>query len=566
MKYLLFFLFPFMASAAEDIPWVHAIALHGEPKYSENFQCFDYVNAKAPKEGELRLHMIGTFDSINPYILKGMPAEGHFLIFDTLMKRSMDEPFTMYGRVAEKIQVAPDRSWIRFKLNEKAKFHDGSPITTEDVVFSYNTLKSKGLPYLRFYYNQVTNVEILGPHDIRFTYAAADHRQLPMLIGNMPMLSKKYFSEHPFDRANFDVPLTSGPYTIEKIQPGKQVIYKRVDNYWGNDLACNKGQYNFERVNYSYFRDQNVAMQSFIKGDYDFREETNMPRWNVDYDFPGIKRGEVAKTSYPMRQSMGMLGFVFNTRKSYFQNKDVRKALSYGFDFDWINKTFFHNSYRRMNSFFADCESQGDAPPQKNTVTRDDLFFAKNLLKQNGWEIKNGKLTDLKSEKTMRFEILLVHPFYEKIAHAFAYNLKKLGIEARIRTIDPTQYEQRISSHDFDVIIHHWNQSYAPGEEQYFNWGSTQANVVGSKNFAGIRDTVIDDLITQMSKASNRNDYLKATRALDRLLLDGHYVIPLFEPNENHCAYWKKFGKPQQIPSHGYRQLRWWVTHTWWKN
>lgn len=589
---LVFCLVSCTLNASESTPWMHAFSLYGEPKYEKDFAHFDYIKKDAPKKGAIRLRVIGTFDSLNPYILKGIPAEGHFLTTESLLKRSADEPFTMYARIAEAIQLPKDRSWIRFRLRPEARFHDGSPILAEDVAFSYQTLKTKGMPNLQYFYSQIGKVEILGERDIKFTFSSKNNRQLSLLLGFMPILSKAYYTKHDFDRTTLEAPLSSGPYKIDYVKPGKRIIYKRVPDYWGEKINVNVGQYNFDEIQYLYMRDDTVSLQSFKKKEYDFREETNIGKWTSEYNFDAVNDKRVKLEVFPVHQSMGMQGLVFNLRNSHFKDRRVRKALSLALDFEWLNRNYLHASYKRTESFFTDPRLSACGKPEgqeldilkphKALLTddifnhpiekilavdrksmRDELQQARELLKQAGWTIKSNRLVD-NSGKPMKFEILLVQPFHEKIVQTYARNLSKLGIQTTIRRVDPTQYEKRTQDHDFGMIIHYWNQSYYPGDEQTFYWGSSQSMIKGSKNLAGTADPVIDHVIHLLPRAQKLDTYLATTKALDRLLRAGHYVIPLFHPKEHHCALWDKFGYPTPAPPHGFRQVRWWALHTWW--
>lgn len=599
-KYLLFFGFIVFLNPSlygfddQNLPWHHALSLYNTPKYSENFKHFDYVNPNAPQKGTFELRLPGTFDSLNPYILKGIPAEGRFLTGESLMQKSADEPLTMYGRIAEKMQIPEDRSWIRFKLRPEARFHDNSPITAEDIAFSFELMRTKSRPDLRSFYEYIYDVQILGSRDIVFYLKTRNNRHIPLMIGFMPILSKKYYTNHDFDKPGLDIPLTSGPYIITKIDQGKKIIYKKNPNFWGKDLAINVGHYNFDEIHYHYIRDDAVSMQAFQKHDYDFREEPNIMKWSHEYNFQAVKDKRVDCKSFPVAHTLDMHGLVMNLRKEIFADYRIRQALTLALDFDWLNRNYLHDAYQRTDSFFIDPQMIAHATPTPEELimlepfkdqlpsfifskpveefiptniqkSRADLNKAKNLLKEAGWIIQNNQLIHEKTHQRMEFEILLALPFYEKIVHSYAHNLAKLGIKATIRTVESTQYEKRLQDHDFGMIIHYWTQSYYPGCEQSFYWGSTQAPLKGSKNYAGIANPAIDYLISNIPKAQNLETYLASTRALDRLLRAHQFVIPLFQPKENHCAFWDKFGFPDKSPPHGFRHIRMWALHTWWE-
>ena len=564
----------------------HGIAMHGPPKYGAGFEHFDYVNPGAPKGGELRRARTGTFDSLNPFIVKGVRAYGRHLVFETLMRRAWDEPFSLYGLVAESIEVPDDRSSVTFVLRPEARFHDGSPITTDDVVFSWETLKEQGRPNHRLFYRQVRRVERPGPRSVRFVFdSESPDRELAMLMGLMPILSKSWYETVTFEETTLDPPLGSGPYRIESIDPGRSIVYRRDPDWWGRDLAVNRGQYNFDRIRFDYYRDADVMMEAFKAGDYDFRDEPSAARLATGYDFPAVTDGRVKVERLAHGRPSGMRAFVFNARREIFADRTVRHALAHAFDFAWINQALLHGAYVRTRSIFDNSElgSRGvpeggelarlelhrdrlppelfDAayrPPGDDGSVRANLREARRLLAEARWAVRGGELRRELDGLPMAFEILLVHPGNEKIALAFARNLERLGVEARVRTVDTAQYQNRRNVYDFDMLIYRWGMSLSPGNEQAFYWGAAAAGQEGTRNYPGVRDPVVDSLIKRMTNVRSREEFVDTIRAMDRVLLWGHYFVPLYHRNDDYVAYWDKFGRPEATPLYGVVVEAWW--------
>ena len=565
----------------------HGIAMHGAPRYAADFRHLDYVNPDAPKGGELRLAVIGTFDNLNPFMVKGAKAHGRHLMFESLMKRSWDEPFSLYGLIAESVEMPDDRSSIAFRLRPEARFHDGSPVTADDVVFSWETLKEKGRPNHRLYYRKVKRLERPDDRTVRFVFdAGAPDRELPLIIGLMPVLSKAHFSTAPFDRTTLKPPLGTGPYTVETLDAGRSITYRRNPDYWGRHLPVNRGQYNFDRIRYDYYRDDSVMMEAFRAGLYDLRREYSATRWATAYRFPAAKGGRVKLEVVPHGRPSGMLALAFNTRRKIFADRTVRFALAHALDFTWINKTLLRNAYARTRSIFDNSElaSRGVpaggeldllkphrqrlppelferpyAPPGDGGRARANLKTARDLLAGAGWSVSDGKLRRGSDGLPMAFEILLVDPEKKKLSLAFARNLKRLGIDAEVRTVDSSQYQNRLTAYDFDMIIYRWGMSLSPGNEQAFYWGSAAADVEGTRNYPGIREPVVDGLIDLMTKARGREAFANTVRAMDRVLLWGHYFIPLYHAKTDRIAYWNRFGRPEVTPLYGT------VLETWWE-
>ncbi|HVO14502.1 MAG TPA: extracellular solute-binding protein [Alphaproteobacteria bacterium] len=564
------------------------IAMHGDPKYKDGFKNFDYVNPDAPKGGTVKIAARGTFDSLNPFIITGVPAAGVTSIYDTLMESSRDEPFSEYGLLAESIEVPADRSWVAFTLRPEARFHDGSPVTVDDVIFTFNTLLAKGAPFYRAYYASVAKVEKTGERTVKFTFKPGDNRELPLILGQLPVLPKAYWEKRAFDKTTLEPPLGSGPYKIDSVDPGRSIVYRRVDNYWGRNAPTARGTNNFDVIRYDYYRDDTVAREALKAGDLDFRLENQAKAWAADYDIPEVKNGVLVKKKFPEERGAGMQAFVFNTRKEMFKDPRVREALGYAFDFEWTNKNLFYGEYVRTKSYFANSELASRGLPtgeelqilEKFRGKVPDALFTKEftvpvydgsgdirpglrqafaLLKQAGWEIKNGALIDPGTGRQMEFEFMLVQPEFERIVLPFVQNLQKLGIKARVRLVDPAQYENRVNDFDFDMIIGGWGESLSPGNEQREFWGSATADEKGSRNVIGIKDPVVDQLVDMIISAQSRESLVARTRALDRVLLWHHYVVPNWHINYDRLVYWDKFGMPATIPLTGVDFTSWWI-------
>jgi microcin C transport system substrate-binding protein len=568
----------------------HAVAMHGDVKYPSDFKHFDYVNPNAPKGGEIKLAGIGTFDSLNPFILKGITPLGIGNLFDTLTVNSHDEAFSQYGLIAESMEMPKDRSWIIFTLRKQARFHDGSPITPADVVFSMNILKEKGHPFYRAYYRDVKKVEPLGERRVKFTFSEdTENRELPLIVGQMQILSKAYWSGREFDKTTLESPLGSGPYRIESFEPGRYISYRRVEDYWAADLPVNVGQNNFDVIRYDYYRDTTVALQALKAGEYDFRVENVAKNWATAYNIPAVREGRLIKAEIPHESPTGMQAFVYNTRRPVFQDSRVREALSYAFDFEWINKNLFNGAYTRTKSFFSNSElaSSGNLPsPEERAIlepfrgripdavfnkvyqppvtngsgnNRRNLRQAFRLLGQAGWKVNRaGKLVNNKTGIPMTFEILLVSPTFERVVLPFKKNLERLGIDVKVRTVDNTQYENRVKDYDFDMLVWSFGQSLSPGNEQRNFWNSKIADIPGGRNLAGVRDPVVDELIELVISAPDRKSLIYRTRALDRVLLFGHYVIPHWHLRHYRVAYWNKIARPKVSPKYDLGFDTWW--------
>ncbi len=578
----------FAVAGAETGKPVPGVALHGAPKYGPAFEHFDYVNPDAPKGGEARFAAIGSFDTLNPYVIKGQAAAGLGLLFESLMTSSADEAFSEYGLIAETIEIPDDRSSVTFTLRPQARFHDGTPITADDVIFSFETLKAKGSPFYRFYYANVAKAEKLAERQVKFTFAQTENRELPLIVGQMPVLSKAYWQNRDFGATTLEIPVGSGPYRIEKFEPGRFINYQRDEHYWGKDLPVTRGSYNFDRLRYDYYRDSTVALEAFKAGGYDIRPENSAKLWATGYDFPAVAQGAVNKVELPNQTPTGMQGFAYNLRRPLFQDARVREALAYAFDFEWSNRNLFYDQYTRTRSYFDNSElaSRGlpskeeleileplraQLPPQVFTDSyappvggdaekmRANLSKALALLQAAGWTIKDRALVKADTGQPFKFEILLDDPSWERIVLPFVGNLKRLGIEATVRTVDSAQYENRVRNFDFDLLVQSWGQSLSPGNEQRDFWGSRAAGLPGSRNVVGINDPAIDRLIEQVIAAPDRPALITRVRALDRALLWNYFVIPHWHIAYERIAYWDKFGRPDIIPLQGPQLTTWWL-------
>jgi microcin C transport system substrate-binding protein len=563
----------------------YAMSMFGDLKYGPGFKHFEYVNPEAPKGGDVKLAAIGTFDTLNPFVLKGVPAAGIGLIFDTLMVGSSDEPFSEYGLIAESIEVPADRSWVAFTLRPEARFHDGSAITVDDVIWTFETLKAKGQPFFRSYYAQVTKAEKVGDRKVKFTFGPGENRELPLIVGQLPVLSKAYWSKRDFEKTTLEAPLGSGPYRVEAVEAGRSITYRRVKDYWGAKLPVRVGQNNFDSMRYDYYRDITVAVEAFKGGEYDFRQENVAKNWATAYNTPAVSQGLIKKDGIKNEVPTGMQAFVYNTRRPVFQDARVRQALAYAFDFEWMNKNLFYGSYTRTKSYFSNSElaSRGLPSPEELKILEpfrgkipDEVFTkeyvppdgsnhreaareALRLLQDAGWVVKGQKLVDAKTGEPMSFEILISDPTWERIALPFAKSLERLGVTARVRTIDTAQYQNRADNFDFDMTVWVWGQSLSPGNEQRDDWGSAAATTPGSRNVAGIKDPVIDKLIDLVITAPDRKSLVARTQALDRALLWGFYVIPHWHINIFRVVYWDKFGRPAINPKYALGFNTWWV-------
>ena len=569
---------------------VHALSLTGPPIYGADFKQLDYVNVDAPKGGHVRMAVApGTFDSLNPYIVKGTSASGMTLVYENLMASTWDDISAEYALIAESVTVPDDQSWAEFSINPLARWHDGVPITPEDVVFSFNTIMEHGSPRYQLYYRNVVKAEIVGERTVRFTFDQAGNRELPQITGQLPVLPKHFWEGRDFSQPTLERPLGSGPYKVSDVQPGRSLTLERVADYWAKDLPINLGQNNFDKISWEYYRDSKIAIEALKAGEYDFRLENSSKDWATEYAFPARQRGDFVAEELKHSRPTGMQAFVFNTRRAIFNDRDVRKALSYAFDFEWTNKTLFYGQYARTQSFFSNSELASSGLPSEDELAllepfrdllpeavfteayeapktdgsgnnRMNLRQAAMLLRKAGWVIKDGMLANKATGVPFSFEILLVQPSMERVVGPMVENLKILGVRASIRVVDSAQYQSLLEAKQYDMIVYSWGQSQSPGNEQRNYWGSVSMDQPGSRNYAGISHSAIDALIDTIIYAPDRQSLVAATQAMDRILLQMHYVIPMQHSSTFRLGYWDRFARPDVAPPyhHGF-PYTWWI-------
>ena len=572
----------FTAASAEAAPRP-AIAMHGEPALNPaSAASLPYADPDAPQGGSLTQAVVGTFDSLNPFIIKGVPADGlRELVFERLMKRSLDEPFTLYGLIAESIDTPPDRSRVTFRLRPEARFSDGTPVTADDVLFSFETLRDKGLPNYRLYFQGVTKVERPDARTVTFIFdSKARDRELPLMLGLLPVLSKRDFAKRAFGKTSLTPPLGSGPYVVERIEAGRSLVYRRNPIYWGQDLWLNRGLNNFARIRFDYFRDEEAAFGALRTGLVDLRIEDDGARWQQGYAFPAVRDGRVKRLALAHGRPSGMYGYVFNTRRTKLADPRLRHALILLFDFDWVNKNLLYGVFARITSFFDNSELAAKGPasaeerallkPFPGAVTaeimakgfqphaggdaaheRANRRVALSLLAEAGYRLSAGKLVDSETGAPLSLEILLATPAEEHVALTYARALGAAGITATVRIVDAAQYERRLRSFDYDLVSFTWAGTLSPGMEQAYRWGSDTANAAGTYNFAGVNSKAVDALIRALVGAETRGALIAAARALDRVLLSGAYVMPLYYAPADRVAYSARIAPPRKPPLWG---------------
>jgi microcin C transport system substrate-binding protein len=584
------------ASLAQEPAWRHATSLNEEPKYPADFTRFDYVNPDAPKGGVVRLSDTGGFDTLNPILARGNPAPGLGLVYETLMTSSLDEVSAMYGLIADAMKYPDDFSSVTFRLRPEAKWHDGQPITPEDVVWSFEKLIELNPPQ-KFYYQHVTKAEVTGEHEVTFTFDQTGNRELPHIVGQLLILPKHWWEgtdangkQRSIANATLEPPLGSGPYRVDRVVAGKTMVYRRVDDYWGKDLPVSIGQDNFDELRYEVFLDETVAFEAFKADVYDWRDENSAKRWATQYDIPAVRNGHIVKEELEnaYRDNGVMVGFIPNLRRPLFQDWRVRRALNFAFDFETLKRTLFYGQYERINSFFYGTDLAASGLPQgqeleilegvKDQVPasvftteyvnpvggdpqkeRENLRQALTLLQEAGYKLQGRQLVDANG-KQLSFEVILNGPTIEPVALAYQANLRKIGVDMQVRSIDTPQYIERIRSHDFDMTYSGWAQSLSPGNEQRDFWGSAAADSESSRNYGGIKDPAVDALIEKVVLARDRAELEAATRALDRVLMANQYVIPSYALRHSRIARWDRFARPAELPfySLGFPTVWWW--------
>ena len=568
----------------------HGISIDGKLKYPQDFKKFDYTSDQAQKGGALVLHDLGSFDKMNPYTLKGSAPSGlDTLVFETLAAASLDEPFAGYGLIAKDIELADDRLSVTYTVDENARFSDGTPVTPEDIQFSLNTLKSTAAhPFYQAYLQDISGSEILDKNRIRFNFARVN-RELHLIASQVPIFSKKFYSEHPFDDPSMLPPVGSGPYVVDSVNPGKSITYRRNPDYWAVNHPTRKGFFNFDTITYKYFRDQIVSVEAFKANEFDFMYINIAKQWARDLTGPKFESRQIMKEYLPHRNNQGMQGFIFNLRKPLFQDRRVRQALGMAFDFEWANNKLFFNEYTRSKSYFSnsDLAAKGlpegleleyllpfkdKLPPEVFTQPlapfsteppnslRGNLRKAKKILAEAGWTVQDGRLVN-EEGKPFEFEILLVSPSFERVMAGYVNNLSKLGVNATYRTIDPALYIDRLNRFDFDMTVHVFGQSQSPGNEQRDYWYSTSADRPGSRNLIGIKDVVVDQLVDKVIYAETQEQLTTACKALDRVLWYGYYVVPNWYVARHRISYWNKFFRPETLPLY-YNPTQ--ALMTWW--
>jgi microcin C transport system substrate-binding protein len=568
----------------------HGISIDGSLKYPADFSGFNYTSPEAKRGGDLVLHGLGSFDKMNPYTLKGSAPDGlSELVFETLAASSLDEPFAAYGLIAQKFEIATDKTSMVFTLNPLAAFSDGTPITSEDVHFSLKTFKSENAhPFYAAYYQDISRSEIIDTHRIRFHFAKTN-REIHMIAGQLPILSKNFYEKYPFNGQGMTPPVGSGPYIIKDFKQGKSITYARNPNYWGKNIPSRRGQFNFNTITFKYFKDQIVSVEAFKANEFDFMSINIAKQWTRDLKGQKFDSGLIRKEYLAHKNNQGMQGFVFNIRRPIFHDRNVRKALGMAFDFERTNKTLFFEQYTQTNSYFSNSDLAAQGLPEGLEVTylepfrrqlpsevftspltpvktgtpqalRNNLRKAKKILEQAGWTVKNGALTN-KDGQPFTFEILLVSPSFERVMGDYVKNLKMLGVKATYRTIDPALYIQRIQSFNYDMTVNVFGQSQSPGNEQRDYWTSAAADRTGSRNLIGIKNPAVDAMVDHIIYAKTQEELTAACHALDRVLWHNHYVVPNWYLNRHRLTYWDKFAKPETLPLY-YSPFQYLIT--WW--
>ncbi len=581
----------------KEVPLVHGVAMHGEPALAVDFTALPYANPEAPKGGSVTFGVQGSFDSLNQFIVQGGTSSARGirdpeygdLVIESLLARNHNEAFSLYGLLAKGLRMPDTREWIEFELDSNARFSDGKPVTVEDVIFSFEILRDKGLPHFRARYNRIKAMTKTGPHSVRFDFGDGDDRELPLLLGLSPIFAKHATNSETFDKSTLTPPIGSGPYIVDKVDPGSSITYRRNPEYWGNDLPIRRGLFNFNEIRVDYFRDENALQQAFQKGIVQVQPVRDPARWTNGFDFPAAQSGDVVRDAFPLGTPAGMFGFAYNTRRPVFADKTVRKALAMLFDFEWANRNLYYGLYKRTGGYFDNSvlsslgrpaserermllapfmdEIETDvlegawAPTAADGSGRDRAILrdAVGLLKSAGYSIRDGAMMD-QAGAPLTFEILIASKDQERLALAYQRQLKLIGVDTVIRNVDAAQYQKRRQTFDFDMILNHWPASLSPGNEQSYRWGSKAADSEGSFNFTGVKSPAVDAMIEALLAAYDDAGFTDAVRALDRTLISGHYVVPLFHLPDVWIARWKTIGRPEQASIAGPRMEAWWRT------
>jgi len=579
------------APAAQARPGVpeHAIAMHGEPALPAGFDRLRYANPNAPKGGRLTQGILGTFDSINPFVVKGLAlSQVRGYVVESLMARGYDEPFTLYGLLAKTVETDAERSYVKFEIDPAAKFSDGKPVTAADVIFSWELLRDKGRPNFRTYYAKVAKAEALSERVVRFNLAGADDRELPLILGLMPVLAKHATNADTFEDTTFEPIVGSGPYVISAVDPGRNITFKRDPKYWGKNLAINRGFWNFDEIRWDFYRDTNSHFEAFTKGLYDLRVEHDPSRWETAYDVPAVRDGRIVKEAFANGMPKQFSGLVFNTRRPLFKDIRVREALGLLLDFEWLNHNFFFDRFVRSASYFEGSELSARGRPADDRerallapfpgVVRDDVMegrwqpavsdstgrdrttlrHALELLRAAGYDLDRTVLRNRATRQPFAFEIMVTTKDQERLALAYSRDLQRAGITVRVRVVDAVQYDRRRLTYDYDMIEYRWDQSLSPGNEQAFYWGTAAADADGTRNYMGVKSPAVDAMIAALLSARERVDFVAAIRALDRVLMSGFYTVPLYHPPDQWVARWSTVEHPADTSLFGYLPETWW--------
>ncbi len=568
---------------------LHGIAMHGAPALPPDFTHLPYVNPDAPKGGRIVLGQHGTFDSLTGFIVRGVAAAGlRDYVYESLLGRSLDEPFSLYGLIARGIDVPADRSFITFHLDPRARFSDGRPVTTDDVIFSWEQLKEKGLPFMRAHYRTALKATVVQPGSVRFDFDAHGNREAPLLLGLMPILPKHRTDPEAFELTSLEPPVGSGPYKVAAVDAGRSITYQRDPEWWGRDLPINRGRFNFDEVRYDYFRDATALFEAFKSGQISLRPEEDPARWAEANTLPAVVEGRAKIAEFDVGVPAGMAAFAFNTRRWPFMDARVRRALTFMFDFEWINRNLYHGSFTRTQSYFersalawtgrpADARERALLAPFGQFVkpevldgtwrfpvsdgsghNRENLSRGIALLKEAGFSLNRGKM-QAADGRALAFEILASSRAQERLMLAYTNTLARIGIEVRVRQVDSSQYQERLRTFDFDMMQANWPASLSPGNEQVNRWGSAAADIERSLNYPGVKNPAVDAMVEALLKAEGREDFEAAVRALDRALISGDYVIPLFHLKKQWVGYWANLQPAPRPTLYGFNVDTWWI-------